>query len=250
MHFAVQHPALEGRRENVAEHHERFFIRVRRQSVQARVGMRGAHVLRLGTIDSVAENPSARSAVRKHPLSTQITDPARADTRDEHAVAFAKRRHERTHGLDHAYAFVPKNSAGRDRRDVALQDVQIRAADRRRRDPDHRIARVSNDRLGPGLPRPLVGATVDQRVHHVVRLDTSGHGVGDHFSSPHGQMLQSSLPHPISRERPFDDKPRRAQLIARLFYTTQSPTSRSAASPNVPRRKNLRILAAIKTSWA
>jgi hypothetical protein len=63
LHLAVQHPALEGRRENVAEHHERFFIRVRRQSVQTRVGMRGAHVLRLRAIDRVAENPSARSAV-------------------------------------------------------------------------------------------------------------------------------------------------------------------------------------------
>ena len=42
---------------------------------------------------------------------------------------------ERTDGLDHADAFVPENPAGRDRRDVALHDVQVRAADRRRRDP-------------------------------------------------------------------------------------------------------------------
>jgi hypothetical protein len=167
--------------------------------------------------------------VRKHPLSAQITNPARADTGDQRAVAFAKRRHERTHGLDHAYAFVPKNSAGRHRWDVALQDVQIRAADRRRGDPDHRIARVSKDRSGLGLPCPLAGPTVDQRLHHVVHLDTRGHGVGDHFSSPHGQMLQSSLPHASScasgpSTTIHDDS---AQLIARLFQTTQSPISQT-----------------------
>ena len=40
----------------------------------------------------------------------------------------ARGRESRTHGLDDAYAFVSKNSAGCDRRDVALQDVKVRAA--------------------------------------------------------------------------------------------------------------------------
>ena len=159
--------------------------------VQTRVGMRRAHVLGLGAIDRVAENPSARPAVRIHARSTQITDPARADARDQHPVASVKRRHERTHGLDDADAFVPENSAGRDRWDVALQDVKVRAADRRRRDPDHRIPGVANDRLGLRLPGPLAGATVDQRFHHVVRRDRIGDGGRDHVSRPHGQILQS-----------------------------------------------------------
>ena len=167
LNLAVQHAALEGGRENVAEHHERFFIRVLGQVIQARVGMRDAHVLRLGAVDRVAENPSARPAVRIHALAAQITLPARADARDEHPIAFAKRRHERTDGLDDADAFVAENPARGDRRDVALHDVKVRTADRRRGDPHHRIPGVSNERPGFRLPRALAGTEVDQRLHRV-----------------------------------------------------------------------------------
>jgi hypothetical protein len=96
---------------------------------------------------------------------------------------------------------------------------------RRCGDPDYRIASVSNNRLGLGPPRPLAGPTVDQRLHHVVHLDTSGHGVSDQFSSPHGQILQSSLPLAISHAsgRSTTHHDDSVQLIARLFQRTQSP---------------------------
>ena len=160
--------------------------------------MRDPHVLRLGAVDRVAENPATRSAMRIHPLPARLAFPARADARDEHAVAFAERRHLRTDSLDDADAFVAENPARRDRRHVALHDVQVRAADRRRRDAHQRIPGTAKDRSGLRLPRPLSGAEVDQRLHHVFGLDTGRHGVAGGTFHHRAGSCRFNRPHDTS----------------------------------------------------
>ena len=83
--------------------------------------------------------------------------------------------------------------------------------------PDHRIPRVSNERLGLRLPRPLAAATVDQRLHHVVRLDTGSNGVGYRFNSPHGQILQFGFRTLFRAHEPrFDDVRRQEPHLHRM----------------------------------
>lgn len=73
--FPVELPALEAGGQNVAEHHQRLFVRANRNRVQARIGIRNAHELGLRAIDAVAEDPSAGSAVRIHALAISTRSP-------------------------------------------------------------------------------------------------------------------------------------------------------------------------------
>src|SRR5262249_49923146 len=66
------------------------------------------------------------------------------------------------HGPD---ALVAENRPGLHFGHVALEDVQVGAADRRRVDPDDDVGRRLEFGIGPFLPAPLVGPVVDERLH-------------------------------------------------------------------------------------
>ena len=64
--LAGEHADLEAGRQNVAEHHQRFFIRAGGYRVQAVVGMGNTHIFGLGTVNRMAQNPAAVSAMGVH----------------------------------------------------------------------------------------------------------------------------------------------------------------------------------------
>ena len=66
LHLAVEHAALEAGRQDVAEHHQRFFVGAVGNRIEAGVGVRNANELGLRAVDGVAEDPAAGRAVREH----------------------------------------------------------------------------------------------------------------------------------------------------------------------------------------
>ena len=77
------------------------------------------------------------------------------DARDQDAIARLEAGDAGADLLDDADALVAEDAAGLHGRHVALEDVQVGAADRGRRDPDHRIGRRLQDRTWPVLDRLL-----------------------------------------------------------------------------------------------
>ena len=67
--------------------------------------------------------------------------------------------------VDDADAFVAENAAGLAGRHVALEDVQVGAADRGLGDPDDRIGRRSDGRLGTIFQGLLAGSVIDECFH-------------------------------------------------------------------------------------
>ena len=64
--LAVEHAAFEAGRQDVAEHDQRLLVGAVGDGIEAGVGVGDAHVLRLGAVDGVAEDPAAGRAVRVH----------------------------------------------------------------------------------------------------------------------------------------------------------------------------------------
>jgi hypothetical protein len=122
-HLAVQDAALEGRRQDVAQQHERRVLDVRRSGVEARVGERDANVFGLRPVDRVAQHPAAIRAVRGHPAPARIAGAVGADARDQHAVARPDTHHGGADFLDDTDSLVPQYAPVGDRRDVSFQNV-------------------------------------------------------------------------------------------------------------------------------
>jgi hypothetical protein len=57
--FALENAAFEAGRQNVAQHHERFFIGAGGDEVEPGLRVGNAKELGLGPVDAVAENPPA-----------------------------------------------------------------------------------------------------------------------------------------------------------------------------------------------
>ena len=66
---------------------------------------------------------------------------------------------------DRADALVAEDASLGDGGDVALEDVQVGAADRRGVDPDDHVRRLQDRRVRDLLPRLLAGTVVDERLH-------------------------------------------------------------------------------------
>src|SRR5271169_4634941 len=101
--------------------------------------MRDADILRLRAVDLVAENPAAGRAMRKHRPPAILAFAAGRDTRDQHPVAWLECRHGPANLLNDADTLVAENAPRLASREVALEDVQVGAANRRFRDLDDRI---------------------------------------------------------------------------------------------------------------
>ena len=158
LHLPVLDPDLEARRQDVAEQHALLVRDALGHLVHGCLGVRHPHVLGLGAVDQVAEDPAdprrslVTQAVREDALLAEAAVTARLDAGDDHVVADRELGHRAAHLGDHADTLVAEDPAGRDRRHVALEDVQVGAADRRRVDPHDDVRRILDlriRRIGP-----------------------------------------------------------------------------------------------------
>src|SRR5690606_1688828 len=90
---------------------------------------------------------------------------AGADARNDDPVADVDVRDGGAHLGHRADALVAQNAARGDRRDVALEDVQIGAADRGRVHPHEGVRGLEDLRIGDRIPRLLARAVIHQRFH-------------------------------------------------------------------------------------
>lgn len=155
--LAVEHAAFEACRQDVAQHHPGLFIRAGRNRVEARVRVRVAHVLGLGAIDLVAEDPATGRAMRIHAAPAIFAASARRDARDQHMVAGVERGDAAADLFDDADALVPQDAPRSATRHVTLEDMQIGPADRRLDDTNQCVTgilqfgdRAILQRLRPG----------------------------------------------------------------------------------------------------
>ena len=165
LHLAVQHPALEPGGEDVAQEHAGLLVGVFGQGVEARVRVGNAHVLRLGPVDAVAEDPAAVPAVGVHPLAAEVAAPAGADAGDEDLVSLGEAVHRGPHFLDAAHGLVAEDPSLFHGGHVALQDVQVGPADRGGRDPHESIGGLEDAGFRLVFPGALSRSVVDERLH-------------------------------------------------------------------------------------
>jgi hypothetical protein len=83
LNLAVEHAAFEAGRQDVAEHHQRFFVGAFGNGIEAGVGVGNADELGLRAVDGVAEDPAAGRAVRVHLLAAIDAFAAGADAGDQ-----------------------------------------------------------------------------------------------------------------------------------------------------------------------
>ena len=131
LNFAVKHAAFKSCWQNIAEHHQRFFVGAFGNRIEARVGMGSADEFSLSTVDAVAENPPAGRAVRVHLFAAIDAFAASTHTRNKDAISRLERRDGRPNLVDDANTLMAENAAGLAGRDVTLEDVQVGPANRR-----------------------------------------------------------------------------------------------------------------------
>ncbi len=162
----AEHTDLVRGREDVREEDHLVVREAFRHLVHRRVGERHPRVLGLKTVDQVAEDPAASTAAEAIPrLLAEAAAAARGDAGDQDAVAGFERRDRTSHVDDGPDRLVTQDPAGLDLGDVALEDVQVGAADGRGVDPDECVRRLQDRRVGNGLPGPLSGTVIDERLH-------------------------------------------------------------------------------------
>jgi hypothetical protein len=103
--------------------------------------------------------------VGEHPLPAVFALAASADAGDQHPVARLERRDGGSDAVDDADPFVPQDAARFAAGQIALEDVQIGAADGRPCDLDDRIRRRLDFWLRMVFPALLARAVIDERLH-------------------------------------------------------------------------------------
>ena len=167
--LAVEHAALEAGRQDVAEHHQRLLVRAVGNRIEAGVGVGNADELRLRAVDRVAEDPAAGRAMGIHLLAAIFALAAGGDAGDQHVVAGLEGRDGRPDRLDDADALVAEDAARLAGGHVALEDVQVGAADRRLGDLDDRVGGRRDFRLRMVLQGFLARALIDKGFHQAGR---------------------------------------------------------------------------------
>ena len=162
----LQHADLVGRGKDVGDEQHLLVAEALGDLVDRRVGERHAGELRLEAVDQMPEDPAAAAdAEAVLGLLAEAAAPAGGDARDEDAVADGDGGDGRADLDDGADGLVSEDRPGLHRGDVALQDVEVRAADRRCVDPYDGVRRVDDGRVGSRLPGPLTGPVVDECLH-------------------------------------------------------------------------------------
>ena len=142
---AVEHADLVGGREDVGEEQDLLVAELIRDLVDGVVRERDAGVLRLEPVDQVSEDPAAAAeALAVASLPAEAATPARADAGQQHPVADGNRAHARADLLHRSHGLVTEHRAGRGLRHIALEDVEVGAADRRAVDPDDDVRRIDD----------------------------------------------------------------------------------------------------------
>jgi hypothetical protein len=172
-------------REDVAEEEHLLVVDALGNLHRPHVGVGHARVLGLPARVAahhvrVAEDARAREAVdlllhprvrvrvvagRPQPAPAEEAAPTGDRERDDHAVADFKVVHAGARLDDLAHELVTEDVAFLHRRDVAVVEVQVGAADGRRSDFDDGVARVENLRLGHVLDPHVVFAEPAKSFH-------------------------------------------------------------------------------------
>jgi hypothetical protein len=165
LHLPVQDATFEACRQNIAKHHEGFFVSVCRETVQTPIGMWDAHVLGLGSVEGVAQNPAAMSTMGIHTSPAEIALQAGSDARDYNFVSNVELRDARSDLFNDANALVAENAALDHRREISLQNMKIGPTDRGSSNSHDGIVAILNGRARFVLPRAIARAVIDQRFH-------------------------------------------------------------------------------------
>ena len=124
--------------------------------------MGGADELRLGSVDGVAEDPAASGAMGEHALAAVFAFAAGADAGDQHPVAGLEGGDCSADAVDDADALVTENPAGGAAGQVALEDVQVGAANGRLGDADNCVGGIDDHRFGVVLPGLLARSVINE----------------------------------------------------------------------------------------
>lgn len=129
--------------------------------------MRHPHILRLHAVDGVPQYPASFVvlAVRVQPAPAGGADAAGGDTREDDLVAGGEARHGGAEGVHDADAFVAEDEARARGGDVALQDVEVCAADGGVLHADDGVCGVCEGWCGPLFDGDGVGGGVDDGSH-------------------------------------------------------------------------------------
>ena len=165
--LAVQHAAFVTRRQDVAEHHHRILVHAIRHRIEAGIRIRDADELGLRAVDGVAENPAARLAVRGHAAPAIVALSTRGNAGDEHAVAGMEAADTGTGFLDDPDPLVAQNATRYDTGQIALEDVQVGAADRGLGDAHDGVICVAEGRLRHVFQLNLAMSAVNESFHRV-----------------------------------------------------------------------------------
>ena len=165
LHGAVEDADLVAGRQDVGQHQDLLVGHAGRHRVGRRVGERHAHVLGLGAVDLVAEDPpAAAEALAVAPSRQKRHAPHDGDARDEHAVADLDGLDAGADRFDRPDRLVAEDPSVGHRRDVTFEDVQIGAADGDGVDADDRVGVVQIDGVGASS-QPLAGTVVHECSH-------------------------------------------------------------------------------------
>jgi hypothetical protein len=116
----------------------------------------------------VAENPATpASALAVTGFLAEAAAAAGRDARNEDVVADLEVDHGGAGLDDRADGLVTEDGARLYRGHIALEDVQVGAADRGSVDLDDRVGRRLDGRVGDGVPGALSGTVIDQSLHIV-----------------------------------------------------------------------------------
>ena len=153
LEVAVEHPNLEARRQDVGQEQHLLVGEGGRNLVDGGVGERDPRVLRLHTVDQVAEDPTAATGAQAVAgCLALLAAAARGDARREHTVADRDRRNGLAHLGDRADRFVAEDRPRLHRRHVALENVQVAAADGGSMAPDDDVGRGLESAAGNVAP--------------------------------------------------------------------------------------------------
>ena len=144
------------------------------------LGEGDACVFGLEAVDEVAEDPAAAAdALSVAALLAEATAPAGGHAGEQHPVAGGDRGDGGANLLDGADGLVAEDRAGRGLGHVALEDVQVGAADRGGVDAHDRVGRLDQGRVGDRVPTALAGAVIDEGLHlFLLSLRDCGDGGG------------------------------------------------------------------------
>jgi hypothetical protein len=125
-----------------------------------------AGIFDLRTVDSIAQNPTACRAIRVHAAPARLAFATRGDARNQHVIARLEGGNGGPGLLDDANTFVPEHATSLAARHIALENVQICAADRRSRDAHDRIGGRDERRQRAFVERFLARTVIHERFHH------------------------------------------------------------------------------------